>query len=334
MNVKRRAKITGTASYFPEKRLTNFDLEKMVDTSNEWIVERTGIKERRIAEKGVAASDLGAGAAKKLLEKTGTDPNSIDMILVPTVTPDMFFPSTACLIQKKIGASRAGGFDISAACSGFLYGLSAAAHYVESGAADKVLVVGTEKMSSILDYTDRNTCVLFGDGAGAVLVEPSAKGEEEIGIIDEILRIDGSGGEFLYMPGGGSLNPPTHETVDKKMHYVHQEGRQVFKFAVSGMTEVSKQIMDQNGLSADDIDLLVPHQANIRIMEAVGKRLGIPMERIAVNIHKYGNTTSATIPTCLDEYVDNGTLKKGSTALLTSFGAGFTWGAILLRWAY
>lgn len=330
----RRAKITGVATFFPEKILDNAMLEKMVDTSNDWIMERTGIRTRHLAEAGVATSDLGAEACKKVLRQTSTDPGEIDLIITTTVTPDMFFPCTSALIQDKIGASRAGGFDLNAACSGFIFGLSTASQFIATGQFKKVLLVGADKMSSITDYTDRNTCVLFGDGAGAVLLEPCAAGEEELGVIDSLLRIDGKGRDFLYMPGGGSLNPSTHETVDKKMHYVHQEGKQVFKFAVSEMANTCVQILERNHIPFSEVAFLAPHQANLRIIDAVARRLDLSPDKVAINIDRYGNTTDATIPSCLEDGVNNGRLKKGNLALLCSFGAGFTWGSVLVRWAY
>jgi 3-oxoacyl-[acyl-carrier-protein] synthase III len=330
----RPCKISGVATYFPPKILDNAMLEKMVDTNNEWILERTGIKTRHIAAADVATSHLGTEAAKKLLAQTKTDPKEIDLIVVTTVTPDMFFPATSCLIQQRIGATNAGGFDLNAACSGFLFGLSTCSQMIESGRHKKILLIGADKMSAITDYTDRNTCVLFGDAAGAVLLEPCAPGEEEFAILDQIMRIDGKGLEFLSMPGGGSLNPSSHETVDKKMHYIHQEGKQVFKFAVPGMSNVCVEILERNKIPFSAVDLLMPHQANNRIIEAIGRRLELPPEKVVVNIDRYGNTTDATLPSCLDDCVKDGRLTKGKLVLLTSFGAGFTWGAVLLRWAY
>jgi 3-oxoacyl-[acyl-carrier-protein] synthase-3 len=315
---------------FPEQRLTNADLEKMVETSDEWIVTRTGIRERRICEKGVPASVHGVIASRQAMAQAGITADVIDLILVPTVTPDMMFPSTACVIQEKLGASRAWGYDISAACSGFIFAVQAARAQVESGAYQRVLVVGTEVMSSILDYEDRNTCILFGDGAGTVVVERVPADQE--GIIDSVSYIDGSGSKYLNMPGGGSLNPPTHETVDRKMHYVHQEGREVFKFAVKGMTAVTKEILERNGYKSEDVALFVPHQANLRIIEAVQKRVGLTDEQVAVNIDLYANTTSATIPSALRMAFDEGRLSPGDIVVFCSFGAGFTWGATLLRW--
>jgi 3-oxoacyl-[acyl-carrier-protein] synthase-3 len=327
---ERKVKISAIEMFVPERRLTNQDLEKMVNTTNEWILERTGIHNRYIVEKGQAASDLGAGAVQRLCEKRGIDPAEIDLLVVPTVTPDMFFPSTACLIQEKIGARKAWGFDLLGACSGFIFALSVAEKYVRTGIHDKVVVVGTEVMSSIIDYTDRTTCVLFGDAAGAALLEPA--GDDEVGLIDFLTRCDGSGGKYLYMPGGGSLNPPSHETVDRKMHYVHQEGRQVFKFAVTEMTAISEEILKKHNLTAAQVKLYVPHQANMRIISACAERLGLREDQVIVNIDRYGNTTSATIPICLYEASQEGRIQKGDYVVLASFGAGFTWGSALLRW--
>ena len=329
MNV-RRAKITAVSHYLPERRVTNKDLEKIVDTSDEWIFARTGIRERRVAEKGQATSDLGAAAAKRLLDNRGLNPAEIDLIIVATVTPDMFFPSSACLLQTKIGANKAWAFDLLGACSGFLYALATAAQFVGAGTYKKVLVVGADIMSSIIDFQDRATCVLFGDGAGAVLVEPAEEGEE--GIIDFILRSDGTGGQFLYMPGGGSLNPPSAETVEKKMHYVHQDGKNVFKYAVRGMADVSHEILVRHGLSGDDLKLYIPHQANLRIIQAAVDRMGLAPSQVAINIDRYANTTAGTIPICLSEAVEFKQIKKNDLILLASFGAGFTWGSLLLRW--
>ncbi len=326
----RTAKISAIEMYVPERKLTNQDLEKMVDTSNEWILERTGIHNRYIVEKGQAASDLGAEAIRRLCRKRGITPEEIDLIIVTTVTPDMFFPATACVIQEKIGARNAWGFDLLGACSGFIFGLTVGEKFIRTGSHDKVVVVGTEVMSSIIDYTDRATCVLFGDGAGAALLEPAAEGEE--GLIDFLTRTDGAGGQYLYMPGGGSLNPPSHETVDKKMHYVHQEGRQVFKFAVTEMADISEKILSKNGKNPEDIKLYVPHQANMRIIKACQQKLGFSDEQVILNIDRYGNTTSATIPICLFEASQEGRIRKGDYVVLASFGAGFTWGSILLRW--
>jgi len=325
------AKITGVAGYVPPKVLTNADLEKMVETNDEWIRTRTGIRERHIAENGTASSHLATEAAKTLLAKTKTDPSEIDLIIVASVTPDMFFPATACLVQDRLGAKRAWGFDLSAACSGFAYALTVGAQFVGSGAHRKVLVIGSDVMSSILDYKDRSTCVLFGDGAGAVLVEPAKDGE---GILDYSHDVDGSGGQYLYMPGGGSLHPPTHETIDKNMHVVHQEGSQVFKYAVRRMAELAACLLERNGFTSDDLALVVPHQANLRIIRAMQQRLGVDDSKVMVNIDKYGNTTGGTIPLGLRDAVDEGRLKKGDLVLLAAVGAGYTTGGLLMRWAF
>ena len=328
---KRRAAITAVGHYVPDKILSNKDLEKMVDTNDEWIRTRTGIVERRIVEPGVASSDMGARAAEAALRNRGISAEEVELIIVATVTPDMFFPSTACLIQHKIGASRAWGFDLSGACSGFLFALQTATQFIESGTHSRVLVVGTDTMSSITDYTDRNTCVLFGDAAAAVLVEPST--EEGYGILDTIVRCDGSGRDALYMRAGGSLMPATHETVDKRLHYIYQDGKSVFKVAVVSMADVSAEIMERNALSGKDVDWLVPHQANLRIIDATAKRMGLDSSKVMINIDRYGNTTAATIPLCLSEWWQQGKLKRGHRVVLASFGAGYTWGAILVRWS-
>jgi len=325
------AKITGVAGYVPPKVLTNADLEKLVATSDEWIRSRTGIRERHIAENGIASSHLATEAAKALLARTGTDPAEIELIILASVTPDMLFPATACLVQDRIGAKKAWGFDLSAACSGFAYALTVGAQFVGSGAHKKVLVIGSDKMSSILDYTDRSTCILFGDGAGAVLLEPAADGE---GILDFEHDIDGSGGQFLYMPGGGSLHPATSETIEKKMHFVHQEGSQVFKYAARRMAEMSAKLLERNGFSKDDLTLMVPHQANLRIIRAAQERLGVDDSKVLVNIDRYANTTAGTIPLGLCDAVKQGRLRKGDLVLIVTVGAGYTTGGILLRWAY
>ena len=325
------AKITGVAGYVPPKVLTNADLEKMVETNDEWIRSRTGIRERHIAEAGTATSHLATEAAKALLAKTKTDPAEIDLIIVATVTPDMFFPATACLVQDRLGAKRAWGFDLSAACSGFAYALTVGAQFVGSGAHKKVVVIGSDVMSSILDYKDRATCVLFGDGAGAVLLEPAKDGE---GILDFSHDVDGSGGHCLYMPGGGSLHPSTHETIDKNMHVVHQDGSQVFKYAVRRMAELAACLLERNGFSSDDLALVVPHQANLRIIRAMQQRLGVDDAKVMVNIDRYGNTTGGTIPLGLRDALDQNKLKKGDLVLLMAVGAGYTTGSVLLRWAY
>jgi 3-oxoacyl-[acyl-carrier-protein] synthase-3 len=326
----RKAAITAVGHYAPDKILTNADLEKMVDTNDEWIRSRTGIRERRIMENG-ASSDMAAKAIENLLSRRNMSASEIEVIIVATVTPDMFFPATACIIQQKIGATKAWGFDLSAACSGFLFALTTGAKLVESGAYSKVLVVGTDKMSSIVDYTDRNTCILFGDAAGAVLLEPGT--EDGYGIIDNKFYVDGSGGQYLCMTGGGSLNPPSHETVDKKMHYIFQDGKNVFKLAVKGMADVSVEVMDRNGLKGEDVAWLVPHQANLRIIDATADRMGIRREQVMINIDKYGNTTAATIPLCLSEWWECGRLKKGQNIILAAFGAGYTWGATYVKWS-
>lgn len=318
--------------YVPETRITNRDLEKVVDTSDEWIRERTGISERRVVSNGQANSDLSVKAIENAFQNREFRPEEIDLIIVATVTPDMMFPSTACVIQEKIGAKRAWGFDLSGACSGFIYALATGAQFIQTGAYKKVLVVGTDVMSSIINFEDRATSVLFGDGAGAVLLEPTE--EDSLGILDFILRSDGGGGKFLYMPAGGSLNPPSHQTVEKKMHYVHQDGRNVFKFAVKWMADVSDEILVRNGFSTEDLKLYVPHQANLRIINSSAERLKLRPEQVAVNIDRYANTTAATIPTCLAEAHESGRIRKGDLILLASFGAGFTWGSLLLRWGF
>jgi 3-oxoacyl-[acyl-carrier-protein] synthase III len=327
-----RAKISALGTYVPPRILSNADLEKMVETSNEWILERTGIRERHLADKGVATSDLAVEAAKRALAERGLQPTDIEAILVATVTPDMFFPSTACLVQHKLGAKGVWGFDLSAACSAFLYALQTGAQYVSTGMHKRVLVIGSDVMSSIIDYTDRATCVIFGDGAGAVLLEPADK--DSVGLIDYLHEVDGAGACSLYMPGGGSLNPSTRETIDKKMHYVHQDGQAVFKFAVRKQTELCEKLLERNGLKGTDIDAFIPHQANRRIIMATADRLGLKPESIIVNIDRYGNTTAGTIPLAMDTARQEGKLKKGSLVLLASVGAGFTVGATLLRWAY
>jgi len=325
------AKITGVAGYVPPKVLTNADLERMVDTSDEWIRTRTGIRERHIVENGVASSDLATAAAKELLARTKTDPAEIDLIVLASVTPDMFFPATACLVQDRIGAKKAWGFDLSAACSGFAYALTVGAQFVGSGAHKKVLVIGSDSMSKILDYKDRATCILFGDGAGAVLLEPAGDNE---GILDFEHDVDGSGGQFLYMPGGGSLNPSTRETVDKNMHVVHQEGSQVFKYAARRMAEITVKLLERNGFTKEDLALLVPHQANLRIIRAAQERLGVDDSKVMVNIDRYANTTAGTIPLGLYDAVAQGRLCKGDLVLIATVGAGYTTGGVLVRWAY
>jgi 3-oxoacyl-[acyl-carrier-protein] synthase-3 len=327
---KIRAAITGVHSYLPDYTLTNAQLEKMVDTTDEWITTRTGIKERRILrEKGKGTSDMGAEAVKGLLEKTNTDPSEVELLICATVTPDYAFPATANIISDKVGIKNAWSFDINAACSGFIYTLHTASKFIESGAHKKIVVVGSEKMSMMVDYTDRATCVLFGDAASAVLLEPTT---EEVGIMDSILKTDGFGRPHLYQKGGGAVKPASYETVDQGEHFVYQEGQQVFKFAVIGMADVSVEIMKKNNLTSEDISWLVPHQANLRIIEATARRMGIRREQVMINIDRYGNTTSATIPLCLWEWEDQ--LRKGDNLVLSAFGGGFTWGSILLKWAY
>ena len=326
------AKISGVGHYNPERILSNHDLEKMVDTNDEWIVSRTGISERRIAANGEVTSHMSVNAISELLEMTNTDASEIDVIIVGTVTPDRFFPSTACLIQEKIGAENCWGFDLSAACSGFIFGLNTASRFVESGAYKKVIVVGVDTMSSIMNYKDRNTCILFGDGAGAVLVEPSE--EEGLGIIDSLSLIDGSGAEDLYMPAGGSERPATHETIDADEHYLHQDGKKVYINAVKGMADISIKILERNGLKGEDIDLFIPHQANKRIIDSTAKRLNIDSSKVMINIGKYGNTTAATIPLGIYDALQEGRLKKGDVTVLAAFGAGYTLGSTLLKWAY
>ncbi len=329
-NKKINAAITAVAHYVPEKILSNLDLEKMVDTTDEWIKTRTGISERRILENG-ASSDMAAKAIEQLLKNRGIGPEEIEIIITATVTPDMLFPPTSTIIQRKVGAKNAWGFDIEAACSGFLYSLIVGAQFIETGNYKKVIVVGSDKMSSITDYTDRNNCILFGDAAAAVLLEPS--NDENLGILDHIFYSDGTGEEALHMKGGGSLNPPTRETIDKKWHYIYQDGKAVFKVAVIGMADVSEEILKRNNLTGNDIDYFVPHQANLRIIDAAANRMGIDYSKVMINIDKYGNTTAATIPLCMSEWWLAGKLKRGNTVVLASFGAGYTWGSILLKWA-
>jgi len=326
---KIHAAITGIQGYVPEYILNNKELEKLVDTNDEWITTRTGIKERRILKGQKGSSEMGVKAIEGLLKKTNTSAQEIDLIICATVTPDMLFPSTACLMADRIGAGNICAFDISAACSGFLYALTTASKFIESGTYKKVIVVGCDKMSSIIDYTDRTTCVLFGDGAGAVLLEPNSNG---FGIVDYILKSDGSGAEFLKMKAGGSLYPATHETVDAREHFVYQDGQPVFKKAVKSMADVSEEIMKKNNLSSDDIAWLVPHQANKRIIDATSRRMGVGDEKVMLNIERYGNTTAGTIPLCLWDWENQ--LKKGDNLILAAFGGGFTWGSIYLKWAY
>lgn len=326
----RRSKITAVSHYLPERRVTNKDFEKTLDTSDQWIFDRTGIRERRWAEKGTGTSDLATEAVKLLLAQRRIDASEIDLIIVATVTPDMFFPSTACLVQHKIGAKNCWGFDLSGACSGFIYALATGSQFISTGAYRKVVVIGADVMTSIMNPEDRATCVLFGDGAGAVLLEPAEPGET--GIIDFILKCDGMGGQFLYMPAGGSLNPATAETVEKKMHYIVQDGKNVFKHAVRGMAEISQEILVKNSIDSKDIKLYIPHQANMRIIQAAVDRMKLDPSRVALNIDKFANTTGATIPICMSEAAETKRIQRGDKVLLASFGAGFTWGSLLLSW--
>ncbi len=324
------AAITAINGYVPPDLLTNKDLENLVDTTDEWITTRTGIKERHIQKgAGLATSDMAVEAVNGLLKKRGIGAEEIDLIIFATITPDMVFPSTACILADKIGAKNAFGYDIAAACSGFLFSLETGAKFIISGQYKKVIVVGADKMSSIIDYTDRNTCIIFGDGCGAVLLEPN---EEGLGIIDAVLKIDGSGRQFLHQKAGGSLKPPTHESIDAREHFVYQDGKTVFKFAVTNMAEVSAQIMERNNLVAEDIAWLVPHQANLRIIDATAERMGLTRDKVMINIDHFGNTTNGTLPLCLWEWEPR--LKKGDNLVLAAFGGGFTWGAIYLKWAY
>ena len=327
---KLHAAVTAVGGYVPEFRLTHFELENMVDTNDEWIRTRTGIEERRILkEEGKGSSDLGAPAVLEICRKRGISPEEIECIICATVTPDMVFPATANVISDKIGAKNAFSFDLGAACSGFLYALSVGSAFIESGRYSKVVVVGVDKMSSIIDYSDRTTCIIFGDGAGAVLLEPNTEG---YGIQDSILKSDGNGRQYLHMKAGGSVKPSTVESVLAREHYVYQEGQAVFKFAVKGMADVSYELMQRNNLSADDIAWLVPHQANLRIIDATANRMGLPKEKVMINIQKFGNTTAGTLPLCLWEWENQ--LKKGDNLILAAFGGGFTWGATWLKWAY
>jgi len=328
---RRTAKITAGGKYLPEKVITNFDFEKLLDTTDEWIRTRTGIRERRQVSDGEATSHMATEAARDLLRKREIDPGEIDCIIVATITPDMFFPATACLVQNNLGASRAWGFDLSAACSGFLFALDAGARMIESGQHSIVLIIGADTMSSIMDYTDRVTCILFGDGAGAVLLEPCEAGNE--GILDSILRCDGSGAEYLCMEGGGSRYPSTAETVAGKKHYLYQDGRAVYKYAVKLMADVSAEVAQRNGLTSKDIQLFIPHQANQRIVEASAERLGLTEDQVLSNIDHYANTTAATIPLGMADAIEQGRLKPGDNVILAAFGAGFTWGGIYIRWS-
>ena len=328
--IKNYAAITGVQGWVPDYVLTNKELEKMVDTNDEWITTRTGIKERRILKgDGLGTSDMGANAAELLLKKKNIDASEVDMIICATATPDMVFPSTACIIADKIGAKKAFAFDLMAACSGFLFSIATASKYIETGFCKKILVIGADKMSSIVDYQDRQTCIIFGDGAGAVLIEPN---NEKLGVQDSILKSNGEGRHYLKMKAGGSVKPASHETVNSKEHFIHQEGQTVFKFAVKGMADVSAEILERNNLTGNDVKWLVPHQANKRIIDATANRMGIGKEKVMLNINKYGNTTNASIPLCLWEWENE--LKKGDNLILAAFGGGFTWGSIFLKWAY
>ena len=329
MNV-RRVEIKSLATYVPPRLLTNADLERMVDTTDEWILQRTGIRQRHIVDEGMATSDLATEAAREAISRAGLTPDDIDVIVVGTVTPDMLFPSTACLVQTKLGAKRAWGFDLSAACSAFTYSLTVGTQLVATGGAKYALVIGADVMSSIIDYTDRATCVLFGDGAGAVVLGPSD--DENIGILDYHHMIDGSGGDALCMPAGGSRKPASHETVDQRLHFVKQEGQTVFKFAVRNTGEICERLLRKHNLTGDDLDLFVSHQANKRIIMSAAETIGMPAEKVIINIDKFGNTTAATIPLALNDAVESGRLKKGHLILLTSVGAGFTVGSVLVRW--
>lgn len=327
------AKIVSIGTAVPPGLLTNNDLEKMVDTSDQWITERTGIKQRHMAEKGVATSDLAAEAAIQAIEKAGLKPTDIELIIVATITPDMILPATACLVQDKIGATGAWGFDISIACSGFLYALQVASQFVTTGAHKNVLVIGLDVMSSIIDYTDRTTCIIFGDGGGAVVVQRTEDGAPA-GMIDYLYEVDGSGGPALCLPGGGSRNPTSKDTLEKKMHFVHQDGQVVFKFATRKMSDLCLKLLERNGLTGKDVDLFVPHQANLRIISYSAERVGIEMDKVVVNIDEYGNTTAGTLPLALQSARTDGRLKEGSLVLLASVGAGFSAGAALMRWSY
>jgi 3-oxoacyl-[acyl-carrier-protein] synthase-3 len=326
----RRAKILGTGLYVPPDVITNSDMEKMVDTSDEWIVERTGIRERRFVNGETAASDIALEASRIALEAADTDPEELDLIILGTVTPDYVFPATACVLQDLLGAHNAAAFDLSAGCSGLLYGINVATQFIETGKCKKVLCVGVETLSKILDMTDRNTCVLFGDGAGVAVVGESP---DDAGILSTYMKADGNLVKMLYLPGGGSRNPATHETIDARMHYIKMEGREVFKIAVRMMVEASNKVLDEAGYSGKDVDVLIPHQANVRIMEAVAKRIGVPREKVYVNLDKYGNTSAATIGLAMGEAVRDGTIEPGHLVLLVAFGAGFTWAGTLIRWS-
>ena len=325
-----KATITATSRYLPKQIMTNYELEKMVDTSDEWIQSRTGIVERRVVSEGETTSDMCTIIAEELLKRSNTDPNEVDVIIIATVTPDMPTPATASLVQNRIGANNAWGFDLSGACTGFIYALDTGSRLIESGKYKKVIVIGSDTMSSILDYTDRNTCVLFGDGGGGVMLERAK--DSDSGVIDSILRTDGSGSDYLKIPGGGSLHPATYETVDQHLHYIRQDGQVVFKYAIKGMADISEEILKKNNIDSNSISLYVPHQANKRIIDAAAQRCGFKDDQVYININKYGNTTAGTIPICLDEAKELGRIKDGDLILLAAFGAGFTWGSMLIRW--
>jgi 3-oxoacyl-[acyl-carrier-protein] synthase-3 len=333
LSVTKRAKITALGTYVPPRILTNQELEKMVDTTTEWILERTGIHERHLVAPGVAASDLAVEAVKDMVTRFNVDLSGVEAIIVGTVTADMAYPSTACLVQYKCNIPNAWGYDVSAGCSGFVYALTAGAKLIESGAHRKVLVIGSDVNSSMTDFTDRATCIIFGDGAGAVLLEPALDGED-LGLIDFVHQIEGIGGQYLYKPGGGSLHPASHATVDQKMHYIHQDGRNVFKYAVQKMSDVTLQVLEKNQLTAADVDCFIAHQANRRIITATAERLKMPLEKVIINIDRFGNTTAGTIPLAMQTALDEGKLKKGDLLLIASVGAGFTSGATLLKWAF
>ena len=325
-----KATITATSRYLPKQIMTNYELEKMVDTSDEWIQSRTGIVERRVVSEGETTSDMCTIIAEELLERSNTDPNEVDVIIIATVTPDMPTPATASLVQNRIGADNAWGFDLSGACTGFIYALDTGSRLIESGKYKKVIVIGSDTMSSILDYTDRNTCVLFGDGGGGVMLERAK--DSDSGVIDSILRTDGSGSDYLKIPGGGSLHPASYETVDQHLHYIRQDGQVVFKYAIKGMADISEEILKKNNIDSNSISLYVPHQANKRIIDGAAQRCGFKDDQVYININKYGNTTAGTIPICLDEAKELGRIKDGDLILLAAFGAGFTWGSMLVRW--
>ena len=325
-----KATITATSRYLPKQIMTNYELEKMVDTSDEWIQSRTGIVERRVVSEGETTSDMCTIIAEELLKRSNTDPNEVDVIIIATVTPDMPTPATASLVQNRIGANNAWGFDLSGACTGFIYALDTGSRLIESGKYKKVIVIGSDTMSSILDYTDRNTCVLFGDGGGGVMLERAK--DSDSGVIDSILRTDGSGSDYLKIPGGGSLHPASYETVDQHLHYIRQDGQVVFKYAIKGMADISEEILKKNNIDSNSISLYVPHQANKRIIDGAAQRCGFKDDQVYININKYGNTTAGTIPICLDEAKELGRIKDCDLILLAAFGAGFTWGSMLIRW--